>query len=387
MKYYIIAGEASGDLHGSNLMKGLLRNDPEAIIRFWGGAGMSRVWDEMGNAADGVAPGSQGGLVVDYRDNAVMGFTDILKRIPQIARNLDFCKKDILAFGPDVVILIDYPGFNMKISRFCHEHGVKNFYYIAPKTWASRGYRNKALKKYVDRLFIVFPFEKPFFDAAGIPYTYCGNPLLDAVNEHEYTRVTPHPYIAILAGSRSGEISRMMPVCMQVVDRLSAMPQYRNFEFVVAGAPSRREEDYTKFIADRKNVRLVFSRTYDVLRFAESAIVNSGTASLECALMCTAQVVCWSTTPFTFFVAKNVLRVGDHIKYISLANLILDKLIFKEFIQNDFNVENVVAETRKLNEDMRYRSDMISDYVRLRGILGGTGASDKVAQEMISGLK
>ena len=371
MKYYIIAGEASGDLHGSNLMKGLLAQDSNADIRFWGGGCMEAVG---------------GTMVRDYRDTAVMGISEVLGKIGSIIGNLKFCKKDILDFKPDVVILIDYPGFNMKISRFCHHHGIRNFYYIAPKTWASRSWRNRAIKRYTDKLFIVFPFEKPWFEAAGIPYVYCGNPLLDSVSDFRYTRVTPHPYIAILPGSRSGEISRMMPVCMETVDRLKSLPQYRNYEFHIAGAPSRTKEDYLKYIGDRKDVFLEFDRTYDILKFAEAAIVNSGTASLEAALMSTAQVVCWSTSGLTYFVGKYILRVLKHIKYISLANLIADKLIFKEFIQSDFNADNVTAETRRLIEDFSYRADMMSDYVKVRNLLGCSGASKQVAAAIIKEL-
>ena len=378
MRYYIIAGEASGDLHGSNLVRGLAAEDRSAEIRFWGGDMMLAAAGESGVGAE---------LVRHYRDGAVMGFTEVLAKGFRLLGNIDFCKKDILAWRPDVVILIDYPGFNMKIARFCHEHNIKVFYYIAPKTWASREGRNRRLKAWVDRLFIVFPFEKEYFSSRGIPYVYEGNPLVDAVDSHEFVRPVEGRYIALLAGSRKAEISRTMPVCMELADRLSALPRYRDYKFLVAGAPARSREDYLPYIGDRKNVELLFGRTYDILKYADAAVVNSGTASLEAALIGTPQVVCWSTSPLTFLVAKHVLRVGDHIKYISLGNLCIDRLAFRELIQDDFNIEELLAEMRRLNEDEAYRARMLADYEAIRESLGGSGASRKVAAAMIRELK
>lgn len=210
MKYYLIAGEASGDLHGSNLMKGLLQEDPVADFRFWGG---------------GMMEAAGGTKVRDYKATAVMGLTDVLANLGRISRNLKDCKADILEWKPDVVILIDYPGFNMKIARFCHEHGIRVFYYIAPKTWASREGRNRKLKAWVDRLFIVFPFEIPYFESRQIPFIYKGNPLVDAVDNHEYRRPEEGRYIAILAGSRKAEIARTMPKAMRMADILHALPE------------------------------------------------------------------------------------------------------------------------------------------------------------------
>lgn len=372
MKYYLIAGEASGDLHGSNLMKGLLTEDPEADIRFWGGGMMEAVG---------------GTKVRDYKATAVMGATDVLRSLGKISRNLKDCKADILAWRPDVVILIDYPGFNMKIARFCHEHGIRVFYYIAPKTWASREGRNKKLKAWVDRLFIVFPFEIPYFEQRGIPFVYKGNPLIDAVDGHEYVRPVPEKYIAILAGSRKGEISHTMPNAMKIADELHAMPQYADYKFVVAGAPARSSEDYEKFVAGRTYVEVLFGRTYDVLKYSEAALINSGTASLEAALVGTPQVVCWSTSFITAFLAKYALHVLDHIKYISLGNLILDKPAFRELIQYDYTVEAAGAELRRLIEDQEYRAGMLSDYAVIRNRLGGSGASRAVAKAMIESLR
>ena len=372
MKYYLIAGEASGDLHGSNLMKGLLAEDPQAQMRFWGGGMME------------AAGGTKGR---DYKATAVMGLTDVLASLGRISRNLQDCKADILEWKPDVVILIDYPGFNMKIARFCHEHGIKVFYYIAPKTWASREGRNRKLKEWVDRLFIVFPFEIPYFESRRIPFIYKGNPLVDAVDNHEYTRPEEGRYIAILAGSRKGEIARTMPRAMQMADTLHALPEYAGHKFIVAGAPSRNIEDYNKHIGSRDYVAVTFGRTYDVLKFADAALINSGTASLEAALIGTPQVVCWSTSFITAVLAKYVLRVLDHVKFISLGNLILDKLAFRELIQYDFTAREAAAEIRRLIEDLPYRERMLADYGEIRQRLGGTGASRAVAKAMIQCLE
>lgn len=368
MKYYIIAGEASGDLHGSNLIKGLVAEDPGAEIRFWGG-------DLMKEAAAG-----RGELVHHYRDGAIMGLVEVIAKARKLLNNIKECERDILAWGPDVVILIDYPGFNMKIAEFAHRQKIKVFYYIAPKTWASREGRNRKLKAWVDRLFIVFPFEIPYFESRGIPFIYKGNPLIDAVDSHEYSRPVEGRYIALLAGSRSTEISRMMPVCMEVADRLG-------MKVVLAGAPARSRADYEKYIGERKNVELVFGRTYDVLKFADAAIINSGTASLEAALIGTPQVVCWSTSRITGFVAKNILKVMDHVKFISLGNLCVDRGVFRELIQEDFTADNVTAEMKRLLEDEGYRSEMIRGYEEIRRSLGGRGASRAVAAAMIEELE
>ena len=393
MRYYIIAGEASGDLHGSNLIRGLRLEDPESCFRIWGGDMMQdAALDEMlaGRTAAVRLPGGVTGaeppskiaeqvLVRSYKDGAVMGLTDVLAKAGKLLGNLSFCKKDILEWKPDVVILIDYPGFNMKVARFCHDNGIRVFYYIAPKTWASRASRNRKLKKWVDKLFIVFPFEVPYFEKTGIPFEYVGNPLLDAVDSHDYQRPVEGRYIALLAGSRSGEIKRMMPICMEVADTLGC-------KVVIAGAPARSIDDYRPFIGGRKNIEVIFGRTYDILRYADAAIINSGTASLEAALIGTPQVVCWSTSKLTAFVARRILRVLDNIRYISLGNLCIDKCAFRELIQEEFTAENVVAEVRRLTGDPAYREQMLDDYADIRQSLGGKGASRAVAKAIIKEL-
>lgn len=378
MRYYIVAGEASGDLHGSNLIRGLAAEDREAEFRFWGG-------DMMISAAEECSTPFR--LVRHYRDGAVMGLAEVLSKGFRLLGNLRDCKEDILGWKPDVVILIDYPGFNMKLAKFCHGKGIKVFYYIAPKTWASREGRNRQLKEYVDKLFIVFPFEVPYFTKAGIPFRYEGNPLVDAVDAHSFSRPEPGRYIAILAGSRKAEISRMMPVCMETVDHLSSLPQYEGMKFIVAGAPARSEADYRRHIGERKNVRLVFGRTYDILKYADAAVINSGTASLEAAIIGTPQVVGWNTSPLTWFAAKHILKVQNHIKYISLGNLCLDRAVFREMLQDGFNADALTAEVRRLIEDRPYRQAMLDGYTQIRESLGGSGASRRVAAAMISELR
>ena len=372
MRYYLIAGEASGDLHGSNLVRGLLAEDPEAACRCRGGEMM---------AAAGAT------LVQHYREGAVMGLTDVLGKAGKLLRSLKECKRDIAAWQPDAVILIDYPGFNMKIAKWCHARGIRVFYYIAPKTWASRAGRNRKLKAWVDRLFIVFPFEIPYFTEQGIPFVYKGNPLVDAVDGHDFVRPVEGRYVAMLAGSRKGEIARMMPVLMDAADRLAGLPGWEDVHFVVAGAPARSEADYAPYIAGRRNVRLLFGRTYDVLKFADAAVINSGTASLEAALIGTPQVVGWSTSPVTAWIARHVLRVMDHIKFISLGNLCLDREVFRELIQEDLTGAAVSDEVRRLVEDAPYREKMLSGYAEIRTSLGGAGASRAVARAMIEEIR
>ena len=428
MKYYIIAGEASGDLHGSNLMKGIYAEDPQADIRFWGGDLMESVWNsfqtnpspcgqggstvlkttpdlttEMGS--DGVAEGvvltslpdaKHPALVRHYKEGAVMGFVEVLAKAGKLMKNVKFCKQDILDWNPDVVILIDYPGFNFKIAEFAHKAGYKVFYYIAPKVWASREGRIRKLKAYVDKLFIVFPFEKPYFDAKGISYIYKGNPLVDAVDDSPAMSMTRSdfltengledgPFIAMLAGSRKGEISTMMPVLTEFAAKMHALPQYKDHQFIIAGAPARTMADYEKWLTPENSsyVKILFGKTQPIIRHAEAAVVNSGTASLETALFGTPQVVGYITNPVTYWIAKKIVK----IRYISLGNLIVDRLAFKEFIQDDCNADALVTEIRDLIENQERRSAMLAEYADIRSLLGGTGASAAVAKAMIEELK
>ncbi len=374
MRYFLIAGEASGDLHASNLMKGLFECDPQAQMRYWGGDMMCSVG---------------GQLLHHYKEGAVMGLGDVFSKAGLLLRNIRQCKKDIVEFAPDVLILIDYPGFNMKMAKFAHKKGIKVFYYIAPKTWASRQYRNNFLKRYVDMLYIVFPFEIPFFTKCGIPFVYKGNPLVEAVENYSYAPACEDSdYVALLPGSRKGEISRTMPLCMELADKMHADNRFRGYKFIVAGAPSRDESDYAPFLEGRQEyVKVVYGQTYSVLKGAKMAVVNSGTASLEAALIGTPQMVCWSTSPLTAYFARNVLHVMDKIKYVSLGNLIVDSLVFKEFIQEDFNIDNLWAETLRILGDGSYTEKMLQGYEQIKKALGQGGASRAYARDMIDRLR
>ena len=401
MRYYIIAGEASGDLHGSNLMKGIYAEDPQAEIRFWGGDLMKSVWAEsepVSPAAGGVVSETvfPSGLVRHYKDGAIIGFVEVFVKARMLLGNVSFCKKDILQWKPDVVILIDYPGFNFKIAEFAHKAGFKVFYYIAPKVWASREGRIKKLKAYVDKLFIVFPFEIPYFTQKGIPFIYKGNPLIDAIdgsramNETredfiQRNNLSDRPVIAMLAGSRKGEISTMMPVLTEFAAKMRELPQYADYQFIIGGAPARTMSDYEPWLTEdnRKYIKVLFGETQSIIRHAEAAVVNSGTASLETVLFNTPQVVGYIGNPLTYQIAKRIVK----LKYISLGNLIIDKGAFREFIQDDCNPDKILAEVRSLIENEDYRNRMLNDYADIRKALGGSGASAAVAGAMIEELK
>lgn len=382
MKYYIVAGEASGDLHGSNLMKGLYAQDPQADIRFWGGEQMDAVYHLHQSGT---------GLVKDYRDGAVMGYLEVFLKAFSLLKKVKFCQADIAAWKPDVVILIDYPGFNFKIAEFAHNAGFKVFYYIAPKLWASREGRIRKLQAWVDRLFIIFPFEQAYFEGKGVPFTYVGNPLVDAIDQSpalqesraDFIRrcsLPEAPYIALLAGSRNMEIGQMMPTFMQLADKWHE--QEPSCHFVVAAAPSRTREDYASYIEGRPYVKVVFGETYAALRHARAAIINSGTASLEAALIGTPQVVGYRVAPISAMIMRRLIKVP----YVSLANLILGRLAFQELLQENFTLEKLEAEVRRLWSDETYRQKMQADYAEIRTLLGGGGASQTVAKAMMDEL-
>ena len=424
MKYYIIAGEASGDLHGSNLMKGIYAEDPQADIRFWGGDLMESVWDSYQNQTGSPERGGKNratplaagggahdegvggvvftsslrgtGLVRHYKEGAIIGFVEVFVKARQLLGNIAFCKKDILAWNPDVVILIDYPGFNFKIAEFAHKKGFKVFYYIAPKVWASREGRIRKLKAYVDKLFIVFPFEIPYFESKGIPFIYKGNPLIDAVDGSQAMNETRDSFlqrnnladnkiIAMLAGSRKGEISTMMPVLTEFAAKMRGLPQYADYQFLIAGAPARNMSDYQAWLNEENSryIKVLFGQTQSVIRHAEAAVVNSGTASLETVLFNTPQVVGYIGNPLTYQIAKRIVK----LKYISLGNLIIDRGAFKEFIQDACNPDALVTEVRSLIENDEYRQKMLSDYEEIRSALGGSGASSAVASSMIEAAR
>ena len=386
MKYYIIAGEASGDLHGSNLMRGLYQEDPAADIRFWGGDLMNEVYKEH---QDGV------GLVQDYKDGAIIGFIQVALKARSYFEKFKRCFADISSWNPDVVILIDYPGFNFRVAEWAHNKGFKVYYYIAPKVWASREGRIKKLKAFVDKLFIVFPFEIPYFTKKGIDFIYKGNPLIDAIDNsvalkesrEEFLRrnsLPDSPVIALMAGSRTGEISSMMPVFMEFADKMHALPEYADYQFIVAAAPSRSMSDYSKYVSGREAyVKVVFGQSYAVLRHAAAAVVNSGTASLETALIGTPQVVAYKGAAINFVIAKQIIK----IRFISLGNLILNRTCFRELLQFYFTPDNVLQEVLRMIGDTEYRENMLAGYQEIRNALGGRGAAAAVAKAMIEELR
>lgn len=375
MKYYIIAGEPSGDLHGSNLMKGILTKDPKAQIRFWGGDLMAAVG---------------GTLVCHYRDTAVMGVWDVLTHLPKIRRNFALCRKDILDNRPDVLILIDYPGFNLPMAEFAHKNGIRVFYYIAPKTWASKEYRVKKIRRVVDRLYTIFPFETEYFKRFGIDVHYCGNPTMDAIAERHdaeeslsdfcsRTSLNPNlPIVALLAGSRQGELKYNLPAMLREAD------SHPECQFVIAGAPSFTAADYEHYIAGH-NVKLVFNETYQLLRQARCAIVTSGTATLETALLNCPQIVLYLMWGggFSDFMAK---RVFIKVPYISLVNLNLHRTAVEELFQKAYTPTRMHNLLNDLLSDTPYRAKMLEDYAELQSIIGRPGCSSRAAEDMVDSL-
>lgn len=371
MKYYLIAGEASGDLHGSNLMKALLARDPDANFRFWGGALMEAV----------------GGVKVkDYSELAFMGFAEVLMNLGTILKNLRFCKSDILEFHPDVVIFIDYPGFNMRIAKFTKENKIPGYYYISPQIWAWKENRIDKIRRDVDQMYVILPFEKDFYEKKHkFPVHYVGHPLLDAiadrplVNEKQFLtehNLTDKPVIALLPGSRKQEITKMLSVMLAMV------PHFPEYQFVIAGAPSQHKSFYDPFIKNAK-VGFVQNKTYDLLSLSYAALVTSGTATLETALFKIPEVVCYRTSTISYEIGKRLVK---NIKYISLVNLILDKPAVTELIQEDFNEERLKTELTALLDRNR-REKIFEDYYQLEKILGGKGASDKVAKSIVETIK
>jgi lipid-A-disaccharide synthase len=374
MKYYIIAGEASGDLHASNLMKEIKVQDTEAEFRFWGGDLMQ----------------AQGGeLIKHYRETAFMGFMTVLKNLGKIRANFALCEKDLLEYKPDVVILVDYPGFNLRIAKFAKQHGIRVHYYISPKIWAWKEGRVKKIKAYVDRMFTIFPFEIDFYKKHNYEVSFGGNPLLDAIenrpNKGETFEVfttknelSNKPIVALLAGSRKQEIERILPVMLDVVD------DFPDHQFVVAAAPSITKEFYAQVVGNR-NVKFVYGQTYDLLQQSRAALVTSGTATLETALLHIPQVVCYITGGgrLLFAIGKRLLKV----KYISLVNLVMDKLIVKELIQQYCNKQSISNELKDILADGNYRSEMLENYQKLHEKLGGAGASARFAKLIVEDLK
>ncbi len=365
MKYYIIAGEASGDLHGANLIKALKLKDPDAVFRCWGGDLMQ-------------AQGAE--IVKHYRDLAFMGFVEVIKNLPTIAKNIKLCQNDVLQFSPDVVVFIDYPGFNLRIASFVKKNSFKTVYYISPQIWAWKQSRVHQIKRDIDKMLVILPFEKDFYNRFDCQVDFVGHPLLDAIqdmgvpdsNWRLRNGLSEKPIIALLPGSRKQEINTMLPIM------LSVSSNFQDFQFVVAVAPGQELNYYQPF-TEKYPVKLVQGATYVLLQNAHAALVTSGTATLETALFNVPEVVCYKGSKISYEIAKRIIKV----KYISLVNLIMDKMVVKELIQDELNVKNI---TDQLNEilEPNNRTQLLTDYQLLKEKLGGPGASQRAADKIIS---
>ncbi|GGK20977.1 lipid-A-disaccharide synthase [Yeosuana aromativorans] len=369
MNYYIIAGEASGDLHGSNLMKALLKQDVNAQFRFWGGDLMQQVG---------------GTLVKHYKERAFMGFAEVILNLSKIYKDIAFCKRDILEFNPDVIIFIDNSGFNLRIAKWAKQHKFRTNYYISPQVWASRAGRVKAIKRDIDAMFVILPFVEAFYKKYDYKVTFVGHPLIDAiadrtqVDEYEFRaehQLSGKPIIALLPGSRKQEIKNMLSVMLSLVDF------YPDYQFVIAGAPSQDFEFYQPFIK-ASNVKFIANKTYDLLSVSTAALVTSGTATLETALFKIPQVVCYKGSAISYQIAKRIIT----LKFISLVNLIMDKEVVKELIQNEFNSKNLKREL-DIILDPYERTKFFINYYELEKKLGGKGASEKTAKLIFKALK
>lgn len=369
MKYYIIAGEASGDLHGANLMKNIYKLDPKAEIRFWGGNLMQNVG---------------GTLVKHYKDLAFMGFAEVVMNLKTILNNIKICKIDIEAFKPDALIFIDYPGFNMRIAKWAKEIGIPTHYYISPQIWAWKEGRIKSIKRDVDNMYVILPFEKDFYETKhNFPVNFVGHPLIDAIenktpisieNFRTEHKLDNRPIIALLPGSRKQEIEKMLSVMLSVIK------DFPDYQFVIAGAPSQDHAFYQKFITSEQ-VHFITNKTYDLLSVAHAALVTSGTATLETALFKVPEVVLYKGNEISYQIAKRIIT----LKYISLVNLIMDEEVVTELIQADCNTKRVKEELNKiLNHD--YRKSLITKYEEVENRLGGKGASFKTAELIVKSL-
>jgi lipid-A-disaccharide synthase len=362
MKYYIIAGEASGDLHASNLMKALLKEDTKAEFRFWGGDLMHAVG---------------GALVKHYKERAFMGFTEVIFNLRKIFGLISFCKKDITQYQPDNLIFIDNSGFNLRIAKWAKKHGFKTNYYIAPQVWASRAGRVKAIKRDINHMYVILPFETEFYKNFGYDATFVGHPLLDAIanklpfNESEFRKehnLSEKPIIALLPGSRKQEIIKMLSVMLKMSSK------FTDYQFVIAGAPSQDYTFYKTFISN-ENVKFIDNKTYDLLSISYAALVTSGTATLETALFKVPQVVCYKAGNLSYQIAKRIIT----LKFISLVNLIMDREVVTELIQSDFNEKRLEQELSKILDET-HREKLFLEYYELEKKLGGKGASDKTAR-------
>lgn len=368
MKYYLIAGERSGDLHASNLIKSLKNEDANAEFRFLGG--------EMMESAGGTR-------YRHYQEISFMGFWEVFSNLATISRNLKDCKEDLIKYNPDVLILVDFSGFNLRVAKAAKAAGIKVFYYISPKIWAWNQSRAHKIKKLVDKMFVIIPFEKEFYKKFNFEVDYVGNPVLDSIHDfvpnpnfRKDNQLDDKEIIAVLPGSRQQEVVQMLHYMINVV------PVFRKYQFVVAAVSNLSEEYYEMFNRD-KDLKMVYEQSYDILANAKAAIVTSGTATLETALFNVPQVVCYKTSGFTYFIARMLIKV----RFISLVNLIVDKAIVKELIQDDFIPRNLVDELRKITENEEVIKEQKAGYAQLKEILGEVGASDKTAKLIVSYLK
>ncbi len=363
-RYYIIAGESSGDMHAANLMKGIRRHDPHADFRCWGGDRMLL----------------EGGHIVKHiTELSFMGFCEVAGNLRTILRNINLCKHDLLAYQADVLILVDYPGFNLRMARFAKTRGIPVVYYIGPQVWAWKESRVRKLRRDVDKLLVILPFEQEFYQRFGMQVEFPGHPLLDEVlplresKDHASFRedngLQDKPLVALLPGSRKQEIRRML------AEMITMAPRFIDYRFVVAAVSSQNKDLYLHF-AQQPNVSVVYDQTYSLLANAEAALVASGTATLEAALFGVPQVVCYKANPLSYFIARQLIRV----KYISLVNLIMDKPVLQEMIQHDFNQESLFKVLDSLLHDTSCRKAMKEDYRLLEQKLGGPGASEKAAR-------
>ena len=371
MKYFIIAGEASGDLHAANLIKAIMQEDHKAEFKYLGGDLMHKVTKRP--------------PLIHYNDMAFMGVVDVIKNIRTIYRNLQQTKQAILSYKPDVVILVDYPGFNLKIAGFAKKKGLKTVYYIAPKLWAWKEGRVKKIKKYIDKLLVILPFEIGFYNKHQVAAEYVGNPVVDAVQNHKgLTRneffakfqLDNRPIIALLPGSRRQELKMMLPTMLSVV---KDFPEY---QFVISGAPSFDKADYEEFLKDFPELPVIFNHTYDLLQHSHSAIVTSGTAALETALFKVPQVVVYKTHQWQYEIGKHLVK----IPYFSLPNLIMQRSIVTELLQNDFNPAVLKAELQQINQGEK-RRQILADYKDLENLLGKEPASEKAATSIVDFIK
>ncbi|MBC7935449.1 MAG: lipid-A-disaccharide synthase [Rhizobacter sp.] len=363
MKYYIISGEASGDLHGSNLIKELQKLDSLADIRCWGG--------DLMQATGAV-------LVKHYRDLAFMGFTEVIKNIGTIFKNISFCKKDISAYQPDVLILIDYPGFNLRIAEWARKQGLRIVYYISPQIWAWKESRIHSIKKNVDKMLVILPFEKEFYNKWNFEVEYIGHPLIEVTDrfKEENTGLPltgNEQVVALLPGSRKQEILKKLPIMMQVAKH------FPGHIFMVAKAPGLTDDFYKELLAPYSNVKSVSNKTYDLLLSSKAALVTSGTATLETALFNVPEVICYKGNKISYLIAKQLIK----IKYICLVNLIMDKEVVKELIQDELTVENLVSELNKLLHDDAKKLQLQRDYKDLRDLLSAGGHASANAAGLI----